>query len=63
MPVSYRLPRGSSQSQRPTAAEDYDTHTTVRDPNEKFTSISRMPNGKLVSNDDPRFKGKSCWQS
>ena len=38
--------------------EDYDTHTTVRDPNEKFTFNFPDVNGKLVSNEDPRFKGK-----
>jgi thiol-disulfide isomerase/thioredoxin len=38
--------------------ENYDTHTTVRDPNEKFTFNFPDVNGKLVSNDDPRFKGK-----
>jgi thiol-disulfide isomerase/thioredoxin len=38
--------------------EDYDTHTTVRDPNEKFAFNFPDANGKLVSNDDPRFKGK-----
>jgi thiol-disulfide isomerase/thioredoxin len=38
--------------------EDYDTHTTVRDPNQKFTFNFPDVNGKLVSNDDPRFKGK-----
>jgi len=38
--------------------ENYDTHTTVRDPNEKFTFNFPDANGKLVSNDDPRFKGK-----
>ena len=38
--------------------EDYDTHTTVRDANEKFTFNFPDENGKLVSNDDPRFKGK-----
>jgi thiol-disulfide isomerase/thioredoxin len=38
--------------------EDYDMHTTVRDPNEKFTFNFPDVNGKLVSNDDPRFKGK-----
>ncbi len=38
--------------------ENYTTHTTVRDPNEQF--VFRFPdvNGKLVSSDDPRFKGK-----
>ncbi len=34
------------------------THTTARDPNEKFTFSFPDANGKLVSNEDPRFKGK-----
>ena len=38
--------------------EDYTTHTTVRDPNEKFTFNFPDVDGHLVSNDDPRFKGK-----
>jgi thiol-disulfide isomerase/thioredoxin len=38
--------------------EDYQTHTTVRDPNEKFTFNFPDVDGHLVSNDDPRFKGK-----
>jgi len=38
--------------------ENYETHTTVRDPNEKFTFNFPDVNGKLVSSDDPRFKGK-----
>jgi thiol-disulfide isomerase/thioredoxin len=38
--------------------ENYETHTTVRDPNEKFVFNFPDVNGKLVSNDDPRFKGK-----
>jgi thiol-disulfide isomerase/thioredoxin len=38
--------------------EDYDTHTTVRDKNEKFTFNFPDVNGKLVTNEDPRFKGK-----
>jgi len=38
--------------------ENYETHTTARDPNEKFTFNFPDANGKLVSNDDPRFKGK-----
>jgi len=33
-------------------------HTTVRDPNEVFAFKFPDVNGKLVSNDDPRFKGK-----
>jgi thiol-disulfide isomerase/thioredoxin len=38
--------------------ENYETHTTVRDPNEKFAFNFPDVNGKLVSNDNPRFKGK-----
>jgi thiol-disulfide isomerase/thioredoxin len=38
--------------------ENYDTHTTVRDPNEKFAFNFPDVNGKLVSSDDPRFKDK-----
>jgi thiol-disulfide isomerase/thioredoxin len=37
--------------------DNYDTHTTVRDPNEKFSFNFPDVNGKLVSNEDPRFKG------
>jgi thiol-disulfide isomerase/thioredoxin len=38
--------------------ENYDTHTTVRDPSEKFTFNFPDVSNKLVSNEDPRFKGK-----
>jgi peroxiredoxin len=38
--------------------EDYTTHTTMRDPNEIFTYKFPDVNGKVLSNDDPRFKGK-----
>ena len=38
--------------------EDYETHTTVRDANEKFTFDFPDVEGKRVSNEDPRFKGK-----
>jgi thiol-disulfide isomerase/thioredoxin len=38
--------------------ENYDTHTTVRDPNERFTFNFPDVNNKIVSNEDPRFKGK-----
>jgi thiol-disulfide isomerase/thioredoxin len=34
------------------------THTTVRDPKEKFTFNFPDVEGKLVSSEDPRFKGK-----
>ena len=38
--------------------ENYDSHTTIRDPNEKFTFNFPDVNNHLVSSDDPRFKGK-----
>jgi thiol-disulfide isomerase/thioredoxin len=38
--------------------ENYDTHTTVRDPNEKFTFNFPDVDNKLVSNEDSRFRGK-----
>jgi thiol-disulfide isomerase/thioredoxin len=38
--------------------ENYDTHTTARDPSERFTFDFPDVSGKRVSNDDPRFKGK-----
>jgi thiol-disulfide isomerase/thioredoxin len=38
--------------------DNYDTHTTIRDEHEKFAFNFPDVNGKLVSNDDPRFKGK-----
>lgn len=37
---------------------NYLTHTTARDPNEKFTFSFPDDNGKLVTQDDPRFAGK-----
>ncbi|MGB7759983.1 MAG: TlpA disulfide reductase family protein, partial [Bryobacteraceae bacterium] len=39
--------------------DNFDTHTTIRDPNEKFTFNFPDANGNLVSNEDPRFKGKA----
>jgi thiol-disulfide isomerase/thioredoxin len=38
--------------------DNYETHTSVRDPNERFTFNFPDVNGKRVTNDDPRFKGK-----
>jgi len=38
--------------------DNFDTHTTVRNANEKFTFNFPDADGKLVSSDDPRFKGK-----
>jgi thiol-disulfide isomerase/thioredoxin len=38
--------------------ENYETHTTVRDPNEKFAFNFKDVDGNWISNDDQRFKGK-----
>lgn len=38
--------------------DNFDTHTTVRSASEKFSFNFPDENGKLVSSDDPRFKGK-----
>jgi thiol-disulfide isomerase/thioredoxin len=38
--------------------ENYQTHTTVRDPNEVFTYSFPDTKGIVVNQDDPRFKGK-----
>jgi thiol-disulfide isomerase/thioredoxin len=38
--------------------DDYLTHTVARDPNERFTFNFPDFNGKLISNEDPRFKDK-----
>ncbi len=38
--------------------EDVLAHTTARDPNETFAFNFPDAEGRLVSNDDPRFKGK-----
>jgi thiol-disulfide isomerase/thioredoxin len=40
------------------APDNYATHTTARDANEKFAFNFPDADGKLVSNDDARFKGK-----
>jgi thiol-disulfide isomerase/thioredoxin len=37
---------------------NYSTHTTVRDPNEVFAFSFPDVNGKILSNEDPKFKGK-----
>ena len=37
---------------------NFTTHTTVRDPNERFSFRFPDVNGKLVSSDDPQYKGK-----
>lgn len=40
------------------APDDFLTHTTARDPSETFTFNFPDVDGKRVSNEDPRFKGK-----
>jgi thiol-disulfide isomerase/thioredoxin len=37
---------------------NYQTYTSVRDPNEVFTFSFPDTKGRIVSNEDPRFKGK-----
>jgi len=37
---------------------NYQTHTTVRDPNEVFAYRFPDTHGKVLSNEDPKFKGK-----
>jgi thiol-disulfide isomerase/thioredoxin len=37
---------------------DYTTHTTMKDPNEVFAYSFPDVNGKVLSNNDPKFKGK-----
>jgi thiol-disulfide isomerase/thioredoxin len=37
---------------------NYQTHTSVRDPNEVFAFSFPDTHGTVVSNDDPKFKGK-----
>jgi thiol-disulfide isomerase/thioredoxin len=38
--------------------DDYQTHTGIRDPDEVFKFSFPNDHGKLVSSDDPQFKGK-----
>src|SRR3984885_14385209 len=40
------------------APSDYTTHTTMKDPNEVFAYSFPDVNGKVLSNNDPMFKGK-----
>jgi peroxiredoxin len=40
------------------APSDYTTHTTMKDPNEVFAYSFPDVNGKVLSNEDPKFKGK-----
>jgi len=40
------------------APSDYTTHTTMKDPNEVFGYSFPDVNGKTLSNNDPKFKGK-----
>jgi thiol-disulfide isomerase/thioredoxin/uncharacterized lipoprotein YmbA len=54
--VAYRA--DVAQAKRLPQPEDYDKHTRVRNPAEKFAFSFPDVNGKLVSNEDSRFKGK-----
>jgi thiol-disulfide isomerase/thioredoxin len=54
--VAYR-PEAARAKGLPEPA-NYTTHTTVRDPNETFAFRFPDVNGKIVSNEDPKFKGK-----
>jgi len=55
--IAYR-PAVARQKGLPAPA-DYAAHTTVRDSNETFTfNFPDAATGKLVSNEDPHFKGK-----
>ncbi len=40
------------------APADYTTHTTMKDPSEVFAYSFPDVNGKVLSNEDPKFKGK-----
>ncbi len=40
------------------APADYTTHTTMKDPNEVFAYSFPDVSGKVLSNEDPKFKGK-----
>jgi peroxiredoxin len=54
--VAYR-PEAARAKGLPEPA-NYSTHTTVRDPGEIFAFRFPDVNGKMVSNEDPKFKGK-----
>lgn len=54
--VAYR--EKVAQARKLPAPDDYDTHTTVKDPNAVFTFSFPDDHGHLVTNNDPRFKGK-----
>jgi thiol-disulfide isomerase/thioredoxin len=47
-----------AQAKRLPQPENYETHTTARDAHEKFTFSFPDDGGKLVTDEDPRFKGK-----
>ncbi len=47
-----------AQSKSLPEPSDYTTHTTMKDPNEVFAYSFPDVNGKVLSNNDPKFKGK-----
>lgn len=57
-PVLTAYPAAVAQAKGLPQPANFLTHTTVRDPNETFAFNFPDENGKLVSNEDPRFKGK-----
>jgi peroxiredoxin len=54
--TAYR--EGVAQAKGLPAPADYTTHTTMKDPNEVFAYSFPDVNGKVLSNEDPKFKGK-----
>jgi thiol-disulfide isomerase/thioredoxin len=54
--IAYR--RDVAEAKRLPRPDDFLTHTTTRDPNQRFTFAFPDIDGKLVSDKDPRFKGK-----
>jgi thiol-disulfide isomerase/thioredoxin len=54
--TAYR--ENQAQAKALPAPADYTTHTTMKDPNEVFAYSFPDVNGKVLSNNDPKFKGK-----
>jgi thiol-disulfide isomerase/thioredoxin len=54
--IAYR--EDVAQAKGLAAPADYTTHTTMKDPNEVFAYSFPDVNGKVLSNEDPKFKGK-----
>jgi hypothetical protein len=54
--IAYRSAEARAKGLR--EPENFTTHSTVKDPNERFAFKIPDVNGKLVSNNDPQFKDK-----